>query len=256
MKNYLKYLYNLGIFSIFFVIFISSALNIFEKRGKILAQLDNSNYKGKLTKKLKNKEWSEKILKGGYILVFRHAERDKWIDVQMYDAIESDLHDKGINQSRLAEKDYYSDAVCLNSRGKIQAKAMSEVINYSKLPIGRVVSSPSCRARQTAELAFGGYDDLNRDLVHKGPYYEDMKKRNIFLKNYLLNLPIEKGLNTIVSAHNSVMHKDMFINNNDPDLFLEEGGFYVISKKDGDLILEHEFHFFKEYSSNFFERKY
>ena len=48
------------------------------------------------------------------------AERDKWIDVTMYDALESDLHNNGKDGSRFAENDYFADAVCLNSRGKFK----------------------------------------------------------------------------------------------------------------------------------------
>ena len=71
----------------------------------------------------------------------------------MYDALESDVHNNGLNQSRLAEKDYFKNAVCLNERGMIQAKAMGEHIDNIDLPIGYVISSPSCRSRQTADLA-------------------------------------------------------------------------------------------------------
>ena len=70
----------------------------------------------------------------------------------MYDAIESDLPKKGQNQFRFAENEYFADAVCLNKRGKIQANAMKEVIEYSGLPIGYVESSLICRSRQTAEI--------------------------------------------------------------------------------------------------------
>ena len=80
----------------------------------------------------------------------------------MYDALESDVHQKGINESRLAENDYFKDAVCLNERGLIQAKAMGEHIKRIGLPIGKVYSSVSCRSRQTAQLAFNGFDSLHR----------------------------------------------------------------------------------------------
>ena len=66
-------------------------------------------------------------MNGGFILHFQHAERDKWIDVQMYDALESDVHSNGLNESRYAENDHFNKAVCLNERGKIQAKAIGEV---------------------------------------------------------------------------------------------------------------------------------
>ena len=81
-----------------------------------------------ITNEVKDLFWANEIINGGYILHFRHAERDKWIDVQMYDALESDLHNNGKDESRYAEKDYFTKAVCLNERGKIQAKAIGEHI--------------------------------------------------------------------------------------------------------------------------------
>ena len=144
-------------------------------------------------------------MKGGYILHFRHAERDKWIDVAMYDALESDLHGNGLNESRYAENDYFNRAVCLNDRGKIQAKAMGETLKFIGLPIGTVHSSVSCRARQTAELAFGGYDRLHRILVHSGPYNESDDVRVKNLEELYSSFPETTGKNTIVSSHGSVV---------------------------------------------------
>ena len=40
------------------------------------------------------------------------------------------------------------------------SRAIGETIKHIKLPIGDVHSSVSCRARQTADLAFGGYNNL------------------------------------------------------------------------------------------------
>ena len=137
-------------------------------------------------------EWSKKILKGNYILFVRHAEREKWTDVQMYDAIESDLHNNGTNSSRYAENTYFSKAVCLNTRGEVQVKAMREVVEYSGLPIGYVVTSPSCRSRQTADVVFGGYDKIDKILVHKGPYFENMKLRNEKLKALFFHCQLKK----------------------------------------------------------------
>ncbi|MDC3164148.1 hypothetical protein OA610_00990 [Prochlorococcus sp. AH-716-F13] len=177
--------------------------------------------------------------------------------MQVYDALESDLHDNGLNGSRYAEKDYFGNAVCLNERGKIQAKSMSEVIKFSKLPYDLVVSSPSCRARQTSNLAFGGYKEMYRTLVHPGPYLEK-DNRNSYLNNFLLKLPISEGTNTIISAHNSVIRNALFDNKKEglKQLKLEEGGFYVIAKKGKKLLLEHEFHRFKDFSKNFFIRNH
>lgn len=200
--------------------------------------------------------WANEILKGGYILHFRHAERDKWIDVQMYDSLESDVHANGDDQSRMAENDYFVDAVCLNKRGKVQAKAMGEHIARIGLPIGYVISSPSCRSRQTSDMTFGRQDRLERDLVHRGPYLQSDADHVEDMKKLYMSLPAESGKNTIVSAHNSVVHRDMFNNGTFmfAKLFLEEGGFYVISKTDDGLRLEHEFHNFLDFVRVFYKR--
>ena len=210
------------------------------------------------TKKNNDDEfWSREILKGGYILFFRHAERNKWADVKMFDAIEADLHNngKGLNGSRFAENDYFKDAVCLNKRGKIQARAMNEIIEFSKLPIGDIISSPSCRARQTAQLVFGKYDNLNKNLIHKGPFLENENERENYLKSYLTNLSIKEGTNTIITAHNSVLSNETF-NQKGDKLRIGEGGFYIISNKDNKLELMHEFDKFSNFSKTFFPRKF
>ena len=196
-------------------------------------------------------KWANEILKGGYILFFRHAERDSWLDVGMYDALESNNDHKEKRNFRFAENEYFSGAVCLNSRGKIQAKAMKEVIDYSGLPIGYSLSSPSCRARQTADIAFGGYKEISQDLVYDGPYNE--KDNSLKFKNLILSLPIKEESNTVISAHNSVVKCSIF-KNKICDLRLDQGGFYVIKRDGEDLTLVYEFHNFADFSSVFFKR--
>ena len=251
-------------------ILVGTALSLVSLSSLINLNQDTKNIQIKVINKLgltkkksqenKDKLWANKILKGGYILYFRHAERDKWIDVQLYDALESDLHKNGLNGTRYAENDYFKNAVCLNERGKIQAKSMGEVIKFSKLPIGHVVTSTSCRARQTANLAFGGYKQMDRTLVHKGPYYE-IGDRNSYLIKYIKNLPLVEGKNTIISAHNGVINLGLFSKGRrflHEGLGLEEGGFYIISKNENGkkLKLEHEFHNFKDFSKYFFVRNH
>ena len=252
---------------ILFIIFLltilfSSLLNLIEKKDAVkykvfkflnISELNTDAYKPYISEQ--DKYWAKKIMEGGYILHFRHAERDKWIDVQMYDALESDVHNNGVNESRYAENDYFSEAVCLNKRGKIQARAMGEHLNNIKFPIGYVVSSPSCRARQTSELSFNGYDSLHRILVHTGPYNETRNYRIESLINFYKNLKIIKDKNTIVSAHNSVALCEIFINKKCPSkISLEEGGFYVVNKTSKGLVLEHEFHNFNSFIKVFYKR--
>lgn len=254
----LKILKTIGLYCVVCLVTASAAVNLYKDRVSILATLspyfaDIPGYEPISNSNEDNQKWAKRIMEGGYILHFRHAERDRWLGVQLYDALESDVHNNGINGTRFAENDYFSRAVCLNDRGKIQAQAIREHFKHTGFPVGYVISSPSCRARQTAELAFDGYDDLNRNLVHQGPYTENESERINKVRDLYLSLPIEPGKNTIVSAHNSVVHAEMF--ENDPaDLILGEGGFFVISRNNGILKVEYEFHDFQIFSKVFYER--
>jgi len=221
------------VFSLIVLFTFSSLILIYKSRDDIKSKLislsEESYFHSRYAPNDDDIFWANEILKGGYILHFRHAERDKWIDVQMYDAIDSDLYSKP-GLENLAENSYYANAICLNERGKIQARAMGEHIKNINLPISYVVSSPSCRARQTAELSFGGYDLTDRILVHAGPYNEKYTNRWQNLKDFYYSLFDEKlkSGNIIVSAHNGVLLKKMFVNRIPFKLDLEEGGFYVI----------------------------
>ena len=133
---------------------------------------------------------------------------------------------------------------------------MGELLDDIDFPIGYIISSPSCRGRQTADYAFGGYDELDKTLIHRGAFNENYDQHYKDLRELFLSLPIEPGKNTIVSSHNSVIHQDMFDSSaiGDDMYKLEEGGFYVISAKDGKLVLEHRFYFFKEFIIYFYSR--
>jgi hypothetical protein len=185
-----KKLFRISIVVLILVIGLDSLISLYEKRN-LISNKFNSYIENP---KDNDKKWSEKIMNGGYILHFRHAERQKWIDVEMYDSLESDVHKNGLNNSRMAENDYFKDAVCLNSRGMIQAKAIGEHLKKIKLPLGYVISSPSCRSRQTAELSFGGFDKLDRNLVHRGPYNQKEEDHAEVLKDLYMNLPINEKI--------------------------------------------------------------
>jgi len=264
MKRYIN-LKNITIFALIVPIWASSFINLYEDRQKVQEKIKSYLPQTAVTEETEEKSetesdryWAREIMKGGYILHFRHAERDKWIDVHMYDTLESEVHENGYNESRYAEFDYFKDAVCLNERGVIQATAMGELLSDINFPIAHIISSPSCRARQTAEYAFGGYDRLDKTLIHRGGFNENDDEHYKDLRALYINLPIEPGKNTIVSSHNGVIHEDMFDSTvlASDMYYLEEGGFYIISVKDEKLILEYKFHYFLDFIASFYPRKY
>ena len=114
MKRYLT-LKNVIIFILVTPIWVSSSIGLYEDRQKIQEKIRSYFPQTAVTEEKSKTEldryWAKEIMNGGYILHFRHAERDKWIDVHMYDALESEVHENGYNESRYAEFDYFKDAV-------------------------------------------------------------------------------------------------------------------------------------------------
>lgn len=75
---------------------------------------------------------------GGYIMYVRHGK--------------TDLHQQDTNRDTF---DNCKDQRNLSEEGREQMKRIGEVIRELKIPIGNVLSSPYCRAKDTATLAFG-----------------------------------------------------------------------------------------------------
>jgi len=238
----------------FFVIFFSSVVNIYEKRHKIIGFTKAKVKPGKMYAQEQH-DLAYDILKGGYILLFRHAEREKWIDVKKYDSSE-------INNNLKAENEYFYKAVCLSDRGLVQAKAMGEIINKINIPYHIVVSSPSCRARQTAELAFGGYDYIRNIFMHYGPYFEDSDEFIENVKNEILKIETKQNSNVIISAHNGVIRSTKIFDEIEKEIdfsqiakkFMEEGGFIVMKKKENKLVFVDLFYTFHDFQLNFQKR--
>jgi len=193
-------------------------------------------------------EIAQRMKRGGLILYFRHAQRQKWDSVMAFDVFETA---QGIDSS----KQSYLDAVCLTPQGKEEGMMIGAIMAFAKVPIGRVESSPSCRARQTAQLAFGRIDRLNIAYVHTP--VTNATNAEAFgqaLHEALSNIPILEGTNSVVVAHGNTL-------NNNPEIFraghellgepLHETGFYVIERNMiGSLSILHKFVNLGEFASN------
>ena len=242
----------------FFLIFVSSVMYVYEKRSLIKSFFIHKTqqaYDVGTIRSNQKKLASDIVTKGGYILFFRHAEREKWIDVKKYDSIE-------VLNNLDAENEYFSKAVCLSDRGLVQGRAIGEIIKKIDIPYHVVVSSPSCRARQTAELAFGGYDYVRNIFMHYGPFSEDKKQFIQNVKKEILKIEVQENSNAIVSAHNGVVSSaDIFDiiepNKNFGNIggnFMNEGGFIVMKNENGKLVFVNVFNTFHEFYHNLVER--
>lgn len=242
----------------FLIILASSVINIYEKRSRISSFFKHKTQQDYSVDYIisKQKKLAKDIItNGGYILLFRHAEREKWIDVKKYDSIE-------VLNNLNAENEYFSKAVCLNDRGLVQARAIGEIIKKIKIPYHVVVSSPSCRARQTAELAFGGYDYIRNIFMHYGPFNDDKK---IFIQNVkkeILKIEVKENSNAIISAHNGVIKSTEIFDKIETNMdfseiggkFMEEGGFIVMKNENGKLVFVNLFYRFHNFYETLFDR--
>jgi broad specificity phosphatase PhoE len=120
---------------------------------------------------------------GGYVLVLRHAQADP--------------SDEG-QQERLRSCSLQRN---LTAAGREQARAIGAAIRDRGIPIGEVRTSPMCRTRDTAELAFGRAT-VDRRLLSPGVVgtIEDDDRRARELRAMVDAAP-PAGTNTVLVTH-------------------------------------------------------
>ena len=184
--------------------------------------------------------WGKKIVEGGYILHFRHANREKWIDVTAFDAIE-------------LLKNYEPDAVpfkratCLSEQGVHEAQLVGSVFEAARVQVETIISSPSCRSRQTALHAFGRIDSISNSLLHRTAIPERQHLAfNTELRKLILNSQPTRGKNTILSGHAGTLRLDsgIVIDRNETGEGLDERdetGFVVLEVVGEQIIARHKY---------------
>lgn len=194
-----------------------------------------------------DQEWAQKVQKGGYILYIRHAQREKWNDVTAFDMVEL------LNKAD-ASKSSYKRAVCLTEQGQEEAKLMGEVFRLANVKIDKVVTSPSCRAWQTAQFAFGKVDQVSNALLHRTAVMKEQHEQFAReTRKIVESLNPAPGTNAVITAHAGTMRFDrsILIDQNDTNSALDardETGFVVLEKKDGRIIARHKFMSIKNFS--------
>ena len=117
---------------------------------------------------------------GGYVIYFRHASTDF-----------------GQNDDRMTGYEDCARQRNLTDTGRSEARAIGAEIRTLGIPIGRVLASPFCRTRETAELIFGRATVSN--AVRGGPAQAD-DDRYAELKT-LLSTPVTGGVDLAIVSH-------------------------------------------------------
>ncbi len=129
------------------------------------------------TKSLVGQALVAALRQGGYVIFFRHAATDMT-------QTDSDLSRCETQRN-------------LNEQGRADARAIGAAFRALGIPVGQVLSSGYCRARDTAQLAFGR-SELVRDL--SGLPAAQREQRAAALRKLLATEP-EPGTNTILVSH-------------------------------------------------------
>jgi hypothetical protein len=237
---------------LFFLLAIASAFTL----GFVSAEEKNAAYdfiRGRMVERANferrasaNEMWAKRLVQGGYVLHFRHAQREKWNDVTAFDAYE-------LSQKIDASKASFYKAVCLTPQGEEEAKLVGELFKMTGVKTGSVISSPSCRAKQTSMLAFGRIDGIENSLMHRTALilsqHESSAKR---LRKVIEGLNPPKGQNIALIGHINTLSYDgplvIDVDHTDGIDDRDETGFVVIEKKDGKLIAQHRFRSIYEFA--------
>ena len=120
------------------------------------------------------------LRQGGYVIYFRHTSTDF-----------------GQNDDRMTGYEDCTRQRNLTDAGRVEARAIGAAIRALGIPIGRVLASPFCRTRETAELIFGRATVSS--AVRGGPAQVD-DDRYAELKA-LLAAPVAGGVDLAIVSH-------------------------------------------------------
>jgi phosphohistidine phosphatase SixA len=120
------------------------------------------------------------LRQGGYIIFFRHAATDR---------NQSDTDTKNLENCTTQRN--------LNDKGRADSRVIGEAVKKLNIPVGDILTSGYCRAREMAQLAFGR-GETSPDLVL--PATEDQEKLGLALRRLLVASP-KAGTNTVLISH-------------------------------------------------------
>jgi phosphohistidine phosphatase SixA len=98
----------------------------------------------------------------------------------------------------------------LSDEGRKQAAGIGKAFRDLGIPVGDVLTSPYCRARETAEIAFGGGSPSDT-LSYSKNLPADERQRLAKALRDLLSTPPQPGKNTILISHKDNLEDAVFI---------------------------------------------
>jgi broad specificity phosphatase PhoE len=155
---------------------------------------------------------------GGYTLFVRHGSRDRG------SAPSNPAFDRAyLIDPSLMPPDFRS-GICLNEVGRAESRLLGQFFRRAKIPVGEVLASPLCRARETAELSVERVDRIDPDLVIDNVFAGAAERapRAARLRKLLDQTP-RGGTNRLLFSHSGVLETQGY-----ERLRLEEAGVVIL----------------------------
>lgn len=130
-------------------------------------------------------ELIEQVRAGGYVLYLRHGATD----TSRPDRVPSvDLNDCATQRP-------------LTEEGRRVVGEVGKAIRKAKIPVGEILSSPLCRAKESALAAFGPNFATDIMLMYSSNMTSEEKKPRIEVARALISAPVPAGTNRVLVAH-------------------------------------------------------
>ncbi len=124
------------------------------------------------------------LRQGGLVLYMRHGTTDS----SQPDRINLDLNDCSTQRP-------------LNDEGRKVARMVGSAIKRLRIPVGEVRTSPMCRTRETAQLAFGDKAVVDPLLLYTSHLTTAQKQPIVENTRKYLSEPVPTGVNRVLVAH-------------------------------------------------------
>lgn len=142
----------------------------------------------KFVERMADRALLARVRQGGYVLYLRHGTTDN----------------SRADQVPLGDLKDCSRQRVLNEAGRHVAVQVGQYIRKARLPVGQVLHSPLCRARDTAHLAFpdqpGGVQQVD-DLLYTANLTQAEKQPILAVTRHWLSEPVAPGSNRVIVAH-------------------------------------------------------
>lgn len=151
----------------------------------VLLVFNNLEGEEEFQEKTVDRDLVEKVREGGFVLYLRHGKTDP----AQPDHYPLDLEDCSTQRP-------------LTNEGRAEIKSVGEAIRKAGIPVFEVISSPMCRARESAEIAFGPDYRVEVNLMYTAHLTSEQKIPIIERTRELLSCSdIPEGMNRVIVAH-------------------------------------------------------